>query len=331
MSDWQREENLDAMRGACVLAMTVHHCINYFPGYSLLYWRFVSGAFPFLAGFLVTSILAGRANVGPDRNRLGLRLLVRGLKLIVLCIALNIMLTFIFPLGGKGQSSSVLDLIGNVGFYGNYKSVAFSLLVPIGYTVVLGGLLLLSRIMHPGVIAILGGALFVYCVLAEWLTREEYYIPLLSLGVLGMAAGYASAWINRNLLSKAQLAVAPWLAIQAVIAVTGKGEPYPIYYANTVASLLLIGFLVHLAVQGRIAVRYLILLGQYSLLLYLFQIVVLVILRGQLSKLSIGSGVTGFWVALPLVSFAQLCLAAGTDWCRKQYPLTNRAYGWVFH
>ncbi len=331
MSDWQREEHLDAMRGACVLAMTVHHCINYFPGYSLLYWRFVSGAFPFLAGFLVTSILAGRANAGPDRNRLGLRLLVRGLKLIVLCIALNVMFTFIFPLGGKGQSSSVLTLMGNVGFYGNYKSVLFSLLVPIGYTIVLGGLLLLSRMMHPRVIAILGGALFVYCVLAEWLTREEYYIPLVSLGVLGMAAGYAAAWINRNLLSKVWLAVAPWVGMQVLIAAIGKGELYPIYCANTVGSLVLIGFLVHLAVQRRIAVQYLILLGQYSLLLYLFQIAAFVILRGQLSKLSIGSGITGFWIALPLVSFAQLWLAAGTDWCRKQYPLTNRAYRWVFH
>src|SRR6185437_13493086 len=109
-----------------------------------------------------------------DRNRLGPRLLLRGLKLIALCIALNVMLTFIFPLGGKGQSSSVLDLIGNVGFYGNYNILAFSLLVPIGYTIVLGGLLLLSRMMHPRVIAILGGALFVYCTLAEWLTGGEY-------------------------------------------------------------------------------------------------------------------------------------------------------------
>jgi hypothetical protein len=331
MSDRQREENLDAIRGACVLAMTVHHCINYFPGYSLSYWRFVSGAFPFLAGFLVTSILVGRANVSSDGDRLGSCLLFRGLKLIVLCIALNIILTFIFPLDGKAESNSVLDFIGNVGFYGNYKSVAFSLLIPIGYTIALSGILLLFRMMHLRAVAILGCALFIYCALAEWLTRREYYIPLVSIGVFGMATGYASAWINHNLLNKAQLAIAPWFVMQTVIAVIGKGEPYLIYCANTVASLLLIGFLVRLAVQRRFAVHYLIVLGQYSLLLYLFQIAALVVLKVQFNKLPIGSGVAGFWMALWLVGSIQLCLAAGTDWYRKRHPFTNRVYRWVFH
>jgi len=171
VEEYRRDETLDVTRGMCVLAMAVHHCINYFPGYSLFYWRFVSGAFLFLAGYLVTSVLVGRAAVAPDRNTLSWRLLSRGLKLIALCLVLNATLIFLLPMESKGKSSSVLELIGNVALYGGYKTVSFSLLVPIGYTIALGGLLLLLGMMRPKIVLMLGLALFGYCAVAEALKR----------------------------------------------------------------------------------------------------------------------------------------------------------------
>jgi hypothetical protein len=172
-----RDETLDVTRGICVLAMAVHHCINYFPGYSLFYWRFVSGAFVFLAGYLVTSILVHRATPVREGRNLGWRLVSRGLKLIALCLVLNAVLIFLLPGESKGKSSSIVELIGNVALYGNYKSVSFSLLVPIGYTIALGGFLLLLRLMRLKVVVLLGFALLGYCIFREeFVGQKEYYL-----------------------------------------------------------------------------------------------------------------------------------------------------------
>lgn len=326
-----RDKTFDVMRGMCVLAMTVHHCINYFPGYSLFYWRFVSGVFPFLAGYLVTSVLVGMATAVPDRNHLGWRLLLRGLKLIALCVVLNATLVFLLPVGHKGKLMSVFGLLENVALFGDYKSVSFSLLVPIGYTIALGGALLLLRMMRPTVILILGLALFGYCTLAEeFIGRKEYYLIFLSIGVFGMAAGYASDWISRTVLSTPWYTVAPWLVMQVVITALGRSEIYPIYCANTMASLLLIGFVAQSGINRRVDFRWLILLGQYSLLLYLAQIATVVALQVTFRELAPGAGLTGFWFAILFVGFAQLLIAAGTDRLRKWNPFSDRVYGWVF-
>ena len=326
-----RDETFDVMRGICVLAMTVHHCINYFPGYSLFYWRFVSGTFPFLAGYLVTSVLVGMATAVPDRNHLGWRLLLRGLKLIALCVVLNATLIFLLPVGHKGKLMSAFGLIENVVLFGDYKTVSFSLLVPIGYTIALGGGLLLLRMMRLKVILILGLALFGYCTLAEeFIGRKEYYLIFLSIGVFGMAAGYASDWISRKVLSTTWYAVAPWLVMQALITALGKSEIYPIYCANTMASLLFISFIARLGIKWRVDLRLLILLGRYSLLLYLAQIATVVVLQITFREFALGAGLTGFWIAILLVCFAQVLIATETDWLRKRYPFSDRVYGWVF-
>src|SRR5215510_12536536 len=119
----ERNETFDVTRGLCVLAMGVHHSINYFPGYTLSYWRFVSGAFPFLAGYLVTSMLLSRACGDKARNELGLRLLWRAVKLIAICISLNIVPKLIWPSQStKGQVTSPFWFMWNVIISGDYTT-----------------------------------------------------------------------------------------------------------------------------------------------------------------------------------------------------------------
>lgn len=325
----KRDEQVDAMRGWCVLVMAVHHCINYFPGYSLLHWRFVSGAFPFLAGYLMTSILVGRRGEAADRYWLGWRLLTRGLKLIALCLALNAIMIFLLQLGKKGRSSSLIELIGNVVIYGDYKTISFSLLVPIGYTIAIGGLLLVLGMMRPKVIGILCGVLFSYCLASEWFGRGEYYLALLSIGVFGMAAGYASDWIVRNFLNTAWSAVVPWLSIQALITTVGKTELYPIYIANVLASLLFIGFAVQQCISRSVNIRALVLLGRYSLLLYLVQIMTLVLLQSISKKLGLSEELSAFWIALFVVTSAQVLIVEVTDRLRNWSPFSDRVYRFV--
>lgn len=103
-----------------------------------------------------------------------------------------------------------------------------------------------------------------------------------------------------------------------------------VYCANTIASLLLIGFVAHLGIKWHVDWRLLVLLGRYSLLLYLVQIVTLVFLQIISRKLALGGGLAGFWIALLLVSFVQVLIAAGTDRLRTWHPFIDRVYGWVF-
>lgn len=327
----RRDEALDAMRGMCVLAMTTHHCINYFPGYSLFYWRFVSGAFLFLAGYIVTSLQVPKAASAHEQNDLGWRLLWRGLKLIAMCLMLNATLIFLFPLTLKGTPSSVVEFVENVVIYGDYKTVSFSLLVPIGYTVALSGVLLLFRMMSLQVVLLLGVAIFCYCALSEELIgRKEYYLSFLSIGVFGMATGYAAGWINKEIWSTIWYSLIPWLVMQLLISVIGKGESNPIYSANTMASLLLIGFLAHQSAKWGLDLGLLVQLGQYSLLLYLVQIAMLFALQTISRKYSLAEGVTAFWLAFLLVTATQVLVALGTDWLRKRHVFSDRVYGWVF-
>jgi hypothetical protein len=246
-------------------------------------------------------------------------------------VALNAALIFLLSLGHKGKPSSILALLENVALYGNYKTVSFSLLVPIGYTIALGGLLLLLRMMHWKIIVILGLIMFGYCAVAEeMLARKEYYLSFLSIGVFGMMVGYASDWIVGKIANTTWYAIVPWLVMQALITSLGTVESYPIYCVNTMASLLLMGFVAQLGIKWEVDLRVLVLLGRYSLLLYLAQIAALGLLQIISRKMVLGMEVTGFWIAILVLGVGQLLVAAGADKLRRWYPFSDRVYGWVF-
>src|ERR1700683_2623980 len=133
-----RNRTLDVVKGAVVIAMAVHHSINYFPSpfLSTKYVHFVSGAFPFLAGFIVTNVILGKAGQSDCGKIIGRRMVFRGMRLIVLCGILNVLLAsslgHLAKFGrivGTGYSEYLLKLFCN----GNYREVSFSLLIPIGY------------------------------------------------------------------------------------------------------------------------------------------------------------------------------------------------------
>jgi len=310
--------------------MAVHHSINYFPEYSLSYWRFVSGAFPFLAGYLMTSVLVGRAHGGEDRSILGQRLIWRGFKLVALCVLLNIGLKLIWPSGSKGQLNSVLEFVGNVAVSGDYTTVSFSLLVPIGYTIALGGFLLLFDQLKTRVVLALALVFSSYCTVADAHLGGREYLFYFSIGILGMAAGFAADWIGRKISSVAWFAVVPWFVTQGLATALGTGERYPVYAANVGAALLLCQFIAQRSLTWDAGRNVLILWGRYSLLLYLAQIMTLVGLRVVVKKLDLAGGDALFWIAFLCVSVLQWLIAAGADKLRATHPWSDRAYRWVF-
>ena len=86
----KRNIAIDFVKGVCVLAMLLHHSINYFPlNFPLIkYVRFVTAAFIFITGFIVTHYYLKKYII--TDKKIYIRLFIRALKLIVIFTLTNI-------------------------------------------------------------------------------------------------------------------------------------------------------------------------------------------------------------------------------------------------
>ena len=93
----KRDYALDFAKTACVIGMIIHHSLDYFPTdyISIRYFRFISCAFLFMAGFVSTNVYFSKYKTLRDRKRITSRLLARGMKLIAICVIANIVIDFL--------------------------------------------------------------------------------------------------------------------------------------------------------------------------------------------------------------------------------------------
>jgi hypothetical protein len=278
-----RNRTFDFVKGAVVIAMAAHHSINYFvsPYLSTKYVHFVSGAFPFLAGFLVTNLIIGRGNQRDSRRLVSRRMVFRGARLIVLCGVLNAFLASSFGhlakfgrIAGSGYSEYLTKLLWN----GNYREVSFSLLIPIGYVLVTLGVFNLCHMLGRFVLWTLTALLILYCVGADFgLSKPVYYAGYFTMGILGAALGLIPQATVERFCRKTWLVVAIYLVTLCGVVVLGL--PFSIFALNVVTTLLLLYSLGLLLPLDKWYLAQILLLGRYSLFMYLAQIVILFLLR----------------------------------------------------
>ncbi len=203
--------------------------------------------------------------------------------------------------------------------------VAFSVLVPIAYLLILSaGLLFVSRrfrnVYHLICIT------FVTCALLfDWMGIQTGYLQLFSIGMLGISVGYVP--IDRiNGLVKRRLALCiGYLAY--LLAITLWNDVYPLQIVGVcfrVAVLYWVGIETADNRIGRIAV----LLGQYSLFAYIAQIMILQILRRSLRPL--GSGIVVSGVAFFACVASTILSVEILDRARAKRAGLNKAYTAVF-
>ena len=266
-SGTKRDVALDVTRGICVFAMAVHHCINYFPGYPLFYWRFVTGAFPFLAGYLTTGILRERYTGVRVEGLIGLKLLIRGGKLLLICLGMNLAIRAVLPEMTKLETKSLFEAVKVVLFTGDYKTVSFSLLIPIGYVICFSGVLRMLYSRRSVVLIPLTCSLFVYCSFRHFTTESGYYLCYFAIGMLGMLWGFAdrskvAEWAQRRIVS-----VGFW--VLSIILISILGQPFPIYALYVVASVVIFYSASKWMGKYEQISSVVALHGQYSLLMYL--------------------------------------------------------------
>src|SRR5208337_2524073 len=140
---------LDFTKGALVLIMVLYHWINYFYGaQDNRYLRFLTPSFIFITGFIVSNIYLSKYGIADPK--LFKRLIERGLKILGVFALLNVTRSLIsvetFPWQipeDQRPIRSLIDMyiVGNGVGGGQSKALAFYILVPISFLLILSAMI----------------------------------------------------------------------------------------------------------------------------------------------------------------------------------------------
>jgi hypothetical protein len=288
----QRIPALDFTKGALVLIMVLYHWLNYFLGTTdNKYLRFLTPSFIFITGFLISNVYLSK--YGITDPHLPKRLMQRGLKILGTFVCLNLARTLIFPETYRDQMlsehSSIRSLIdiyvigSNLGG-GQGKAIAFFILVPIAYLLLLSALLLLGARVYKHIFHVVCG-LFLLSIGILYLNGyQSANLELLTIGLLGVMLGYVpieriDAYIHHPyLLGAAYVGYLAAISIWNVI--------YPLQIVGVCLSLMILYLLGNPGGEpGRVRGLF-VLLGKYSLLGYIAQIAILQLLRRGLGHVT---------------------------------------------
>jgi uncharacterized membrane protein len=189
-----RSQAVDFAKGFLVLIMVVYHCLNYFaqqvpqtgPHSVYAYIKFVSGGFIFISGYIVATFYAARWERDP--KGVSLRLITRGLKLLALFTVISLSLSLLSVGNYRGTNydlDNFLDHVFQIYTTGYTRIVAFYILVPIAYVLMLSPLILWLQRYRTGLVA----ALLVGLVTTLFLRRSLNNITMMLIGGVGILSG----------------------------------------------------------------------------------------------------------------------------------------------
>lgn len=329
-----RDPAIDFTKGALVLFMVLYHWLNYFvgpQGHYYSYLRFLTPSFIFISGFMISRIHLNRYENGG--RRLSKRLFVRGGKLLGLVFLLNALVTFAsarFELRPAALATFCRNMcwafvVANPTASEGQKGVAFSMLVPIAYLLMLSaGLVVLSKRQRYAFRYTLF-VLMVAVMLSYAYGMVSAYLDLLLVGVLGVVIGFAEREQIASFLSHPYVLSVLYCCYLAVITIWAVTLPVQ------VASVILTTALLYIAGSSRApgaAWRRTILLGKYSLLGYISQIAILQGLRRILWFSQ--HGVAVLLASLLLGVLLTVMIVETADVARRKSTLADSLYRLVF-
>jgi Acyltransferase family len=328
-----RDDAYDWVKGFLVAAMVVYHAMNVVTTASEAaygYVRFVSGSFIFVTGLL----LSRHVSAGFDRDPMGTtgKLVLRGLKLVLLFTALNI------AIQASGFGNAAKADRGVAGFLAQADAVylrgdgtiaSFVILLPIGYLLICAPLFLRAAGPTRPTASLV---LLAVTLLAAGLPLGglgSAVAEFMVIGVVGLCAGAllrprapSGAGWARALVGLSGLVASVWLTAQL--------------YFNVALYTVCVALVIHFLYVGAQQIpadgplgRWFVLLGRFSLFGYIAQIVLI-----QLAGRALGrpQWPLGWQAAL----FAVLIFAVLVGACvvvlhaRQRFNGVDRAYRWVF-
>jgi hypothetical protein len=325
---------LDFTKGALVLIMVLYHWINYFLGpHDNRYLRFLTPSFIFISGFIISNVYIFKYGISDPQ--LPKRLIQRGLKILGVFLLLNLSRSFIAP--GHPQDvaltthdwlRSLFDIyiLGSGVGGGQAKTVAFFILVPISYLLLLSaGLVIVSRYFRFTVHVVCLLFLLVIAV-SNYKGVDIPNLELLAIGLLGVIAGYLPTERVNAVVRHPYLLAAGYVAYLA--AITVWNVIYPLQIIGVYLSLMILYLMgLQSGEPGRIRAT-VVLLGKYSLLGYIGQIAILQCLRFVIHPFSWETSL----LALSFILAFALTIASikVADILRSRLIVVDRLYKFVF-
>ena len=325
---------LDFTKGTLVLIMVLYHWINYFYGpQDNRYLRFLTPSFIFITGFLISNVYISKYGVSDPQ--LPKRLSQRGLKILGVFVLLNLSRNLWAPSGSQEQSSwlhfsarSLLDvyLIGSVVGGGQAKAIAFFILVPISYLLIFSALLLLVARFYRYTFHAVCLLFLLAIVVLDFKGLASPNLELLTIGLLGVIAGYAPIEQVNAIVRHPYLLVLAYLFYLG--AITVWNVIYPLQIVGVCLSLMIIYLLGQSRGEpGRVR-SLLVLLGKYSLFGYIAQIAILQFLRLGLRHLDSEIAVRALSFVLAFV--LTILSVEVVHWARAKSGTLDTIYKTVF-
>jgi hypothetical protein len=306
--------------------MVVYHAINYsaFRPLAFRFLAFLPPSFILITGFLVGQVHASKYDLNSWKPYA--RLLVRGIKLLVLFIVLNVGLCVVRERNLYQGMFDFAEHSSTIFFSGNGRAGIFEVLLPIAYFLVLAPALLglRSRLGHST--AICAAAVFLFCIGLETIGNPLKNLDLLSAGIIGMALGSVPIGIIDRLANNWVMVLLLYVLYR--LSSHFLGDRYAVQTLGTVISILLLYCCaLHLKTRNWLG-RQMVTFGRYSLFGYLAQVAILQVI------VTISGGMPDRWPGLLIVGAVTTTLLLGLvralHHLRQQGRVVDTIYKSVF-
>jgi hypothetical protein len=208
------------------------------------------------------------------------------------------------------------------------KVVAFYILVPIAYLLILSGAALMVPLrVCAYVCPFLCVCLFAFIAVLDLSGRSNQNLEVVAIGTLGILAGLSPiAVVNKAVRHPYLLAV---LYLLYTTAITVWNVPYPLEVVGTILSVTIIYLVGTIGRKTNWIRDELILLGKYSLFGYISQIVVLQMLGAGLRHLNVRS--TASVISFPAALALSVIAVELVHRARSRAASVDRLYRVVFN
>lgn len=274
---FRRNSSLDVAKGLCVLGMTIGHSFNYFaPAGSFIYHQmlFITGSFVFITGYIISNISLNKYLAGGNLTVLGTRLFTRSLKLLGIFIFSNLAIQTILK---RNTVYPLLDYLHTMFILGDYRIYSFSLILIIAYVLMLISIGILVFRKYVQLLVPIIFMVFLYVTTRYFSLNGGYNLRFVTIGMMGFAIGFFDIeYVHSILRNQKRFMI---IYVPLIVAIAFSPLYYPVYFTNVIINLLLF-YMIGMNLKSSSAFkRKLILVGNYSLLAYLMQMLVLNILR----------------------------------------------------
>ena len=331
MSGYQgvaRNVTLDFVKGVLVIVMVIYHSMNVFAlvgpdAYGSI--RFVSGSFIFISGYIIATF--NTAKFQANRAHISQRLIVRGAKLFIVFTALNIVINLTGAGNPNKMQLGVQQYLSNLGAIygpGDTRLASFQILLPISYLLIISPVILLLGDANR--LLILACAIAILS--AKILDVGSVNIELLTLGVIGLFAGMIVRGTERSFVIKNRLILA--ISLLVCLSLMAYMSRNDITYSIAVMIVLKLFYDLGANVNlGNPIAKAVILLGQYSLVCYISQII---FLQGLSRLLARQKWELGYEMLVIIMMTTVFLWALGTlaTVMRQRYILIEKSYKFIF-